>query len=114
VADVLGSRGREVGTAHEPREDMRTSFIAAAFASLISIGAVGCLDNDQDTDNTQVKQDPDQDDPGNTQGAGDPGGDNSTNPALHDDEGMVGNQLDPQTSPDQTCHQRIKGTGRCE
>ena len=57
------------------------------------------------------KVDQDQNDTSGSPGVGDPGEDV---PGTANDDGSFQNQLDPQTSPDQTCHQRIKGTHRCE
>lgn len=87
--------------------------IAALFVSTLFASAA-CLDNDQpQTDQTQEKNDPDTSDDNN--GVGDPGSNNAlngvTDPEAH---GNYGDGADPQTGPQQTCHERIKATGRCE
>jgi hypothetical protein len=86
---------------------MRIAIAALFVTSLVA----GCLDNDQPKDDqSQQKDDPDDNGPDNG-GVGDPGN-NAPNAALDNDQAM--NAGDPQTAPEQPCHDRIKGTHRCE
>ena len=81
--------------------------MAAVFVSSIVFGA-GCLDGDE---STPTKDDQDLNDPNGGGGVGDPG---DTGAPAGGEHGLYANQLDPQTSPDQTCHQRVKGGDHCE